>query len=198
MLYPKGYGSGSYTTCTMLDTKKCIDFEHGDYADPGRMLTCCTNLPKGNVPTEMETLVGLRRKKLMAAIAATALVTAGAINTENANAEPVPGTKYIRMTNDGQGAAVVNMCIDNVTQQSLGHCTGNIIIGTGRWIHFPYNDGDELTFIVRVVAGTDVSTRLDQPTSSYKWCYTIAEPHNTSLRCVTYLQSNIPPPPDTP
>jgi hypothetical protein len=113
------------------------------------------------------------------AFAATALLTVSAVNAENANAEP--GTKVIMMLNHNEG--IVNMCIDNVTQQSFGHCTGNIVHLVGKEVNFPYNDGDQLTFVLRIVAGRDVSTQIDQPTSAYSHCVASGGIYTAHVAC---------------
>jgi hypothetical protein len=51
-------------------------------------------------------------------------------------------------------AVIANMCIDNNTQRSFWHCTGNKAITGGGDVDFPYKPGDSITFVALPVGGS--------------------------------------------
>jgi hypothetical protein len=109
----------------------------------------------------------MRLRSKLLAVATSGVVLLGlagaAVTAGNAYADPGDGSgvprRIIRLENFS--LSIANLCIDNNTQGSTWHCTGNVPNPGGGDVDFPYNPGDSITFAALVVAGNRLA--IDVP-----------------------------------
>lgn len=99
---------------------------------------------------EIETML-----KKSVAILATLLVAGGGFLTFQSFTPKLAKAQNTRKINVRQlGGYIANLCIYNRTQD-LKKCTGKVVYSTDRNLDIPYDSGDDIIFVVSVVAGAN-------------------------------------------
>jgi hypothetical protein len=92
-------------------------------------------------------------KKHVFAMISVLATLVGLVGVSVLGAPAAHATRTVYLIAEHHSMYVANLCLKNLSKEEIEQCTGRVPVDSVRELKIPYDEGDQLQFIVAAVAG---------------------------------------------